>query len=193
MSRGFAYLNNFAGLYRQAMAAAIVLAAIGFAGQALAGAPQAPFGDKVSAAISNYNRAAPGIATSGKYDATAIAEIKALGFATVVELRAADEEGVAANAAAAKAAGLKYVHIPVTTKAPTDEQVQAFAKIVEDSANAPVLVNCHSANRVGAMWALYRAKAGVPAEIAIEEGRTAGLTSREAAVRERLGLPVLTQ
>ncbi|MGM0433602.1 MAG: hypothetical protein ACQEQ1_02985 [Pseudomonadota bacterium] len=37
-------------------------------------------------------------------------------------------------------------------------------------------------NRVGAMWALYRHHVGVPAEMALEEGKAAGLkTSREPA------------
>jgi len=111
----------------------------------------------------------------------------------VVELRADSEAGVKANAEALKAAGIRYFHIPVTTKAPTEAQVAEFAGIVNDPANQPVLVNCHSANRVGAMWALYRASQGVPAEFAVQEGRTAGLEpSREAAVRARLGMPPLT-
>lgn len=176
-----------------ALTGAILTLALGLATAAQAATPQAPFGDKVSEAILNYNRATPYVATSGKYDAAAIAEVKALGFATVVELRGPDEEGVAANAAAAKASGLNYIHIPVTTRAPTAEQVRTFARAVEDPANYPILVNCHSANRVGAMWALYRAQSGVPAEVAVEEGRTAGLASREPAVRTRLGLPPLQQ
>lgn len=163
------------------------------AAAAVAAAPEAPFGDKVSEAITNYNRATPFIGTSGRYGPTSVAEVKALGFATIIDLRGPDEEGVAANAAAAKAAGLRYIAIPVTEKAPTEAQVQTFAQVVEDPANYPILVNCHSANRVGAMWALYRAQAGIPAEIAVEEGRTAGLTSREPAVRARLGLPPLSQ
>jgi len=155
-------------------------------------AAEAPFGDKVSAALVNYNRATPYIGTSGKYDPAAAAEIKALGFVTAIDLRAPDEEGVPETAQAIRAAGLTYVNIPVTTKAPTDDQVKAFARLVEDPANYPILVNCHSANRVGAMWALYRAGAGVPAEVAIEEGRTVGLKpSREPAVRERLGAPAM--
>ena len=178
---------------RAALAGVLLAGALGATAPSLAGAPQAPFGDKVSAAIVNYNRAAPHIATSGKYGPAAIAEVKALGFATVIDLRGSEEEGVAANAAAAKATGLKFVNIPVTARAPSAAQVRAFAAIVEDGANHPILVTCVSANRVGAMWALYRARAGVPAEIAIEEGRTAGLKSREPAVRARLGLPALTQ
>ena len=169
------------------------LAVMGVLADVQAGAPQAPFGDKVSGAILNYNRASPSVATSGRFGPAAVAEVKDLGFATIVELRGSDEEGVAANAAAAKASGLRFVHIPVTTKAPTEGQVRAFAEVLADPAMHPILVNCQSANRVGAMWALYRAQAGVPAEVAIEEGRTAGLTSREAAVRARLGLQPLTQ
>ena len=155
-------------------------------------AAEAPFGDKVSAALLNYNRATPFVGTTGRYDPAAVAEIKALGFVTTIDLRAPTEEGAPEVAKAVQAAGLKYFNIPVTTSAPTDDQVKEFARLVEDPANYPILVNCVSANRVGAMWALYRASAGVPVEIAIEEGRTTGLKpSREKTVRERLGAPAM--
>lgn len=175
-----------------ALVVAVAFAAVPWS-PAQAATAHAPFGDKVSAAIPNYNRALPEVGTSGAYHADAVPEVKALGFVAVVELRADSEAGVTANAEALKAAGIRYFHIPVTTKAPTESQVAEFAKIVNDPANQPVLVNCHSANRVGAMWALYRAAQGVPAEFAVQEGRTAGLEpSREGAVRARLGMPPLT-
>jgi len=154
---------------------------------------QAPFGDKVSAALMNYNRASPMIGSAGVLGEGGVAEAKALGFTAILDLRS-PEEGTAEEAAAAGSAGIGYYNIPVATKSPTDDQVAAFASIVEDARNLPILVHCESANRVGAMWALYRAGKGVPAEIAVEEGRTLGLKpSREVAVRERLGLPPLTQ
>ena len=157
-------------------------------------APEAPFGDKVSRAIVNYKRASPHIGTSGAYGAAAVAEVKALGFTAVLDLRSQGENGAAPLAQAAKAAGLKYYNIPVTTKAPTDQQVAEFAKIAKDVTNYPLLVNCQSANRVGAMWALYRATDGVAPKVAVEEGRTVGLKpSRENEVRRRLGLPPLTK
>lgn len=164
------------------------------AASAQAASPQAPFGDKVSAAIKNYNRATPHIATSGKYDPAAIAELKALGFTAVLDLRAQSEEGAPAVAEAARTAGLKYFNIQITTKAPTEAQVAEFAHIAEDPANYPMLVSCVSANRSGAMWALYRASKGVDAMVAIEEGHTLGLKpSREKAVRARLGMAPLTE
>ena len=179
--------------FRLSALALAVLSAL-WAAPAQAASPQAPFGDKVSAAINNYNRATPNIATSGKYDPAAIAELKALGFTAVLDLRAQSEEGAPAVAEAARAAGLKYFNIQVTTRAPTDTQVAEFAHIAEDPANYPLLVSCVSANRSGAMWALYRASKGVDAMVAIEEGRAQGLKpSREKAVRARLGLPPLTE
>ena len=156
-------------------------------------AQQAPSGNKVSAAIPYYSRVTPFVAASGRYKASSIAEIRALGFRTVVELRGPGEPGVVANAVAAREAGLNYIGIPITSAVPTDEQVRAFARIVENPANYPVLASCVSANRVGAMWALYRAQSGVAAEIAVEEGRTAGLTGRESQVRVRLGLGLVAK
>lgn len=151
-------------------------------------AAEAPFGDKVSADITYYNRAAPGIATAGLIQGNGVAEAKALGFKVIVDLRG-PAEGLEPEQAAAAKAGIAYVNIPVTTATPSDAQIAEFARVVENAGNHPVLVHCHTANRVGAMWALYRAAKGVPGEIAVEEGRAAGLKSREAAVRAKLGLP----
>ena len=112
--------------------------------------------------------------------------LKALGFATIVDLRS-PAEGAGAERQAAQAAGLRYVNIPVTGGGPTDAQVAEFARVVEDANNAPLLVHCASANRVGAMWTLYRVRQGIPLSIALEEGRTAGLRpEREAELRKRL-------
>ncbi len=154
--------------------------------------PQAPFGDKVSQAILNYNRAFPAIATAGLLRDGGVEEAKRLGFKTVVDLRT-PEEGIAEERRAVEDAGLAYVNIPVATRAPTMEQVAAFAEVANDAGTYPILLHCASANRAGAMWALYRASEGVPVEVAIEEGRTNGLSSREPAVRERLGAPAVTE
>lgn len=55
-------------------------------------------------------------------------------------------------------------------------------------------MHCESSNRVGAAWALYRAANGVPAEIAVQEGRTVGLKpNRERRVREMLGMKPLPE
>lgn len=177
----------------RAVAAAALLSLGTWSAGALAAPPQAPFGDKVSTAIFNYSRATPQIGTSGRFAPAAVTEIQALGFTTILDLRAQTEKGVAKVTKAIQASGLRHINIPVVTRAPTPAQVAEFAAIVENAANYPLLVTCMSANRVGAIWALYRASKGVPPEVAVEEGRTLGLKpSREKAVRVRLGLPPLS-
>ncbi|MBZ8134666.1 hypothetical protein CLD20_15420 [Afifella sp. IM 167] len=149
---------------------------------------QAPYGDVMPNLVKNYLRAAPYIGTGGVVSPDAFGELKKLGFVTVVNLNT-DEEGAPAEMKAAEGAGLKYVQVAVATEAPTDEQIDEIGALVTDPSNYPLLIHCESSNRVGAAWALYRAKNGVPPMIAIQEGRTVGLKpSREGAVRERLGL-----
>jgi uncharacterized protein (TIGR01244 family) len=147
---------------------------------------EAPCGDRAGPLAVNYTRLKPHIATAGLLKNGAIPALKALGFATIVDLRGPDE-GAGAEKQTVEAAGLRYVNIPVINGVPTDAQVAEFARVVEDANSAPLLVHCASANRVGAMWALYRVRQGIPLSIALEEGRTAGLQpDREAELRKRL-------
>ena len=152
-------------------------------------AGEAPFGDRVSAALLNYNRASPFIASAGALGKGGLAEVKTLGFKTIVDLRTF-EEGTLVEKVEATALGLRYVSLPVADGAPSAEQVKRFAAIAEDAAHYPILLHCAKANRTGALWALYRASRGVPPAVAVEEGRTLGLRpNREKAVRQRLRLP----
>lgn len=152
---------------------------------------QAPYGNKMPNIVENYLRATPYIGTGGNLDPTGIPMLKEMGFKTIIDFNT-DEQGAAAQGPMVAQAGMAFKHISVSTDAPTNEQVAEFAKIVEDPTNYPILMHCESANRVGAMWALYRASKGVPNEVAVEEGRALGLkTNREAAVRKMLGMPAL--
>lgn len=178
---------KFANTLKLALAAGILAATFH---PAAADIHTAPFGDKVGAVAVNYNRATPNVASAGLIEDGAATKLADLGFVTVVDLRG-PEEGAQAERPAIEAAGLTYINIPVVTKAPTAEQIAEFAAVVENEDNWPILVHCITANRVGAMWALYRAHRGIPPEIAIEEGRTIGLTSRELVVRKQLGLASL--
>src|SRR5206468_1195473 len=64
--------------------------------------------------ITNLARLETTVACAGAVDAAAVPEIKKLGFASIINLRLATEPGaeVESEAAAAKAAGLKYFHLP---------------------------------------------------------------------------------
>ncbi|WP_299592501.1 sulfur transferase domain-containing protein [uncultured Microbulbifer sp.] len=144
---------------------------------------QVPFGDKMGAEVVNYNRLRPNLATGGSIDLGAVDSLKQKGFRTIIDLRT-PAEGTAEERAAVEAAGMAYVNLPIAKGAPTEAQITRLAELLEDDSAAPVLLHCASGNRVGAGWAIYRVRNGIPLEIAIEEGRTAGMRpSREEQVR----------
>jgi protein tyrosine phosphatase (PTP) superfamily phosphohydrolase (DUF442 family) len=151
----------------------------------------APFGNAVPRMISNYGRAAPGVGIAGQPTVAGIDAAHELGFAVMVDLRQPEEPGVAAEAARAADLGLRRLSVPMPARPgpELDAFLEQLTGILNEGANYPILLNCGTANRAAAAWTLYRAKKGVPATVAIEEGRALGLTSREALVREVLGLP----
>jgi uncharacterized protein (TIGR01244 family) len=182
----------YAGLLAAALALAMgpMASSISVAQPAIG---EVPFGDKVGPAVTNYNRLRPRIATAGLLKDGAVGELKALGFATILDLRG-PEEGTDAERKAVEAAGLHYANIPVTDILPSDAQVTEFSRVVEDAKVLPLMVHCGSGNRVGTMWTLYRLQKGIPFAIAVEEGRTTGMQpSREDAIRKRFGQPLLAR
>jgi protein tyrosine/serine phosphatase len=58
----------------------------------------------------------------------------------------------------ARAAGLQYINIPLTTKrAATADQTDYFLRLVNNQANWPVFVHCKGGrHRTGEMTAIYR-------------------------------------
>jgi len=82
-------------------------------------------------------------------------QLKALGIKTVIDLR---QDSVKQASEWARAAGLHYVNIPLTTKrAASQEQTKYFLELVNDQANWPVYVHCKGGrHRTGEMTAIYR-------------------------------------
>lgn len=110
----------------------------------------------------------------------AFAALKQEGFASVINLRQPDEPGVdiARSRAAAEAAGLKYVHIPVRGAGPEPASIDAFLAAVQERSNQPMYVHCGTANRVGAMWLIKRVLVdGWDTARATEEATAIGLTN----------------
>src|SRR3954471_2552729 len=64
--------------------------------------------------VTNFNRLESTIACAGAVKATAVPEIKKLGFAAIINLRQENEAGadLQAEAAAAKASDIRYYWIP---------------------------------------------------------------------------------
>jgi uncharacterized protein (TIGR01244 family) len=126
------------------------------------------------AEIPNYRLVAPGLATAGKPSPAVLPSLKTLGFKTVVDLRT-EKEGTREEEAAVKAAGLRYVWVPITAESFSLEDVRAVASVLDDPEAGPILLHCTSANRVGAVWAVLQARKGKSLEEAEAEGRMVGL------------------
>lgn len=106
-----------------------------------------------------------------------MAEAEAHGFTLVINNRpdgeAPDQPPSAAMEAAAKAAGLDYVHIPVVGR-PSEAQVEAVRTAI-DAAEGPVLAFCRSGTRSIVTWALgEKARGGRAREDLIGLGQSAG-------------------
>ncbi|MFC0203495.1 TIGR01244 family sulfur transferase [Novosphingobium soli] len=106
---------------------------------------------------------------SPQIDVDAIAQAQALGIVRIVNNRpegeSDDQTPGAEIEAAARAAGIDYVAIPVTHAGFSQAQVDAMEAAL--AIDGPVLAYCRSGTRSTLLWALARAKAGdSPAAIA---------------------------
>jgi uncharacterized protein (TIGR01244 family) len=84
-------------------------------------------------------------------------EFRRSGFTTVINNRPDGEDpsqlGSAAEAEAARAAGLGYVHIPVTSTGMTEEDARLLKETIEQ-APGPVVAHCRSGARSFYLWVL---------------------------------------
>ena len=130
--------------------------------------------------VTNFARVETTIACAGATTPAAVAGIKKMGYASIINLRQASEAGadIEGEAAAAKAAGITYVHLPFNAASPDPAVVDAFLKAVTAPANQPAFVHCASANRAAAMWMIKRIQVDKwDADRAGAEAAALGLTS----------------
>ncbi len=92
-----------------------------------------------------------------------VAEAARLGIGTIVNNRPDGEDPNAPQGAvieaAAKAAGIDYVAIPVTQAGFSHPQIDLFSEVLANAV-APVLGYCRSGTRSAFLWSLAEAKAG---------------------------------
>jgi len=121
--------------------------------------------------IMNYTILSTQVAGGGAISPEQVASLPGKGYSTIINLQFEREDGVKAEIAAADAAGLTYVSVPVGG----DDFTLEHAKQVSDAIAASsghVLLHCRSGGRVSAVWALTRA---------IDEGLTPSEAGRVAA------------
>jgi uncharacterized protein (TIGR01244 family) len=108
--------------------------------------------------IVNFSKVETTVACAGATTPAALAGIKSMGYNSVINLRTPGEAGAEldAEAAAAKAAGINYVHLPFNAQAPDPALVDNFLKAITDKTNQPAFIHCASANRAAALWMVKR-------------------------------------
>src|SRR5437868_11721166 len=84
------------------------------------------------AGIRNFAKVETTVACAGAITPAAISEIKKMGYASIINLRLASEQGadIEANIAAAKAADIPYHHIPFSGSAPDPAVVDTFLNTI---------------------------------------------------------------
>ena len=105
-----------------------------------------------------------------------VTEIAARGIALIVNNRPDGEEpgqpSGAAIEAAARAAGVDYLSLPVAGGV-SESQIDVMASALE-GANGPVLAYCRSGTRSTFLWALARARLGDDGAVLADKAAAAG-------------------
>lgn len=146
------------------IAAAVLVGAIAFSAPVSALAPA----DNRLAGISieNFGKVSDVYYRGAQPVGDDFAALAAVGVKTIIDLT--DEDGKGGEA---KAAGLNFVQIPMSsTTPPSTAQVDQFLRIVNDPAQQPVYVHCKGGrHRTGTLTAVYRMQQGWTADQAYKE------------------------
>jgi uncharacterized protein (TIGR01244 family) len=108
--------------------------------------------------ITNFAQVETTVACAGAVTPAAVAGIKKMGFGSIINLRLDNEKGadIDAEAAAAKAAGINFVHLPLSGSAPDPAVADRFLMVITEPGNQPAFIHCASGNRAAAMWLIKR-------------------------------------
>ena len=106
----------------------------------------------------------PSIFVAPQIGVETVAQAKALGVTLIVNNRPEDESPDQTPGpvieAAARAAGMDYIAIPVTHSGFAPWQLDALDKALNDNGEGKVLCYCRSGTRSTLLWSLARARAG---------------------------------
>lgn len=124
----------------------------------LAAAAEAQVSKETVPGITNLSRLQTTVACAGAVTASAVPNIKQMGFNSIINLRQPSEPGadIDAEAAAAKTAGIKFYNIPFNNAAPDPAAVDRFLQTIAQPGNEPAFIHCASGNRAAAMWFVKR-------------------------------------
>ena len=95
------------------------------------------------AGVRNFAKIESTVACAGAITPAAIQEIKKMGYASIINLRLATEQGadIEGHTAVAKAAGIPYYHIPFSASAPDPAAVDTFLKTITAPGVQPAFIH----------------------------------------------------
>ena len=108
--------------------------------------------------VTNFNRLETTVACAGAIKATAVPEIKKFGFASIINLREPSESGadLEGEAAAAKAADIRYYSIPFNVASPDPAAADKFLEAITTKGSDPAFIHCAGGGRAATMWFIKR-------------------------------------
>jgi len=108
--------------------------------------------------VTNFAKLESTVACAGATKATAVPEIKKMGFASIINVRVPSEPGAEIDdtAASAKPAGIKFINIPFSRQSPDPAAVDKFLTTITAPGNEPAYISCGSGNRAAMMWMVKR-------------------------------------
>jgi uncharacterized protein (TIGR01244 family) len=128
--------------------------------------------------IINATSPAPGLLFGGQPTAEQLEALAAANYKTVIDLRAPSENRGFDESAAADAAGLEYIPLPITDETlHRADTLDTFIRIFRES-EKPVLVHCGSGGRVATVYyAWLVAEEKMTREEALAKAKEQGLSS----------------
>jgi len=109
--------------------------------------------------ITNLARLETTIACAGAIKAdVAVPEIKKMGFVSIINLRESTEPGaeVEKEETVARAAGLRYFHVPFNGDKPDPKAADLFVAAITSKGAEPAFIHCSGGNRAATMWLIKR-------------------------------------
>lgn len=108
--------------------------------------------------IVNFSHIETLVACAGAITPDSVSKIGAMGFRTIVNLRLPTEEGanIEAEAAAAAAAGVKFVHLPFGGPELDPAVADRFLAAIAEPGTEPAFIHCAGGGRAATMWFIRR-------------------------------------
>ncbi len=136
--------------------------------------------------ITNFAHIETTVACAGAITPESVAEIKNMGFGAIINLRRSVEEGanIEAEAAAADAAGIRFIHLPFGGPELDMTVPDRFLAAITEPGVEPAFIHCAGGGRAAMMWFIKRVVLDEwDVDTAMEEATALGLRP-ESRLRE---------